>query len=165
MITLKSTRVVRYLRTMGSVFLTFTFAFACHSYTKAESSYKHASDPVFSFQDNPQNIKDVLRYAEKMPQFPGGEKALVEYIAQNLRYPSSAKESGKQGRVLCSFIISKEGKVLEPYIVRSVHPELDAEAIRVIRSMPDWEPGRQLGLNVNVKYTIPIYFNLMGKKH
>lgn len=96
---------------------------------------------------------------EEMPQFPGGNEAMQKYIAENLKYPKTAIK-GEQGRVIVSFVINKRGKVGDVKLIRSVSPELDAEAVRVIQDMPDWIPGKQRGKAVNVRYTIPIVFKL-----
>lgn len=96
---------------------------------------------------------------EEMPQFPGGNEAMQKYIAENLKYPKTAIK-GEQGRVIVSFVINKRGKVGDVKLIRSVSPELDAEAVRVIQDMPDWIPGKQKGKAVNVRYTIPIVFKL-----
>ena len=97
---------------------------------------------------------------EEMPQFPGGNEAMQKYIAENLIYPKTAMDKGEQGRVILSFVIDKRGKVDDVKLIRSVSPELDAEAIRVIQAMPDWIPGKQKGKAVNVRYTIPILYQL-----
>ncbi|MBR0452890.1 MAG: TonB family protein [Bacteroidales bacterium] len=97
---------------------------------------------------------------EEMPQFPGGNEAMIKFIAENLIYPKTAMDKGEQGRVILSFVIDKRGKVGDVKLIRSVSPELDAEAVRVIQAMPDWIPGKQKGKAVNVRYTIPIVFKL-----
>ena len=97
---------------------------------------------------------------EEMPQFPGGNEAMQKFIAENLIYPKTAMDKGEQGRVILSFVIDKRGKVGDVKLIRSVSPELDAEAIRVIQAMPDWIPGKQKGKAVNVRYTIPILYQL-----
>lgn len=102
----------------------------------------------------------VFEIVEQMPEFPGGQKALMEFIATNLKYPKAAHENKTQGRVMAQFIVDKEGNVIKPSIVRSVSPELDEEAIRVISTMPKWKPGKQRGKEVAVKYTIPLMFRL-----
>lgn len=96
---------------------------------------------------------------EEMPQFPGGNEAMQKYITENLKYPKTAIK-GEQGRVIVSFVINKRGKVGDVKLIRSVSPELDAEAVRVIQDMPDWIPGKQRGKAVNVRFTIPIVFKL-----
>lgn len=108
-------------------------------------------------QDN--NNEGVL--VEQMPEYPGGSKALMEYISNSLRYPTSAIAKGVGGRVLCSCIVNEEGKVTDVKVVESVNPDLDKEAIRVIENMPDWIPGKQNGKGTPVKFTFPIVFKAM----
>jgi len=98
---------------------------------------------------------------EQMPEYPGGSKALMEYISKTLRYPTSAISKGIGGRVLCSCVVNEEGKVTDVKVVESVNPDLDKEAIRVIENMPDWIPGKQNGKGTPVKFTFPILFKAM----
>lgn len=97
---------------------------------------------------------------ERMPEFPGGEAAMNQFIARNIRYPVIAQENGIQGRVVCQFVVNTDGKIVDVEVVRSIEESLDREAVRVIKSMPPWTPGRQGGKNVRVKYTLPIRFRL-----
>ena len=99
---------------------------------------------------------------EQMPQFSGGMKALMDYLSTNISYPKEAHKKEIQGRVLVRFVVEKEGSISNAEVVKSVDPLLDAEALRVISSMPNWIPGKQNGKAVRVKYTIPITFNLDG---
>ena len=101
---------------------------------------------------------------EQMPQFPGGMKELMTFLSENVRYPEAAHKTGVQGRVIANFVVEKDGSITEAKIVKSVSPELDAEALRVINSMPNWIPGRQNGEAVRVKYTIPVTFQLQGSE-
>lgn len=97
---------------------------------------------------------------EQMPQFPGGEKELMAFISRNLKYPTIPLESGIQGRVTIRFVVSKTGDVTDVQILRGLDPYCDKEAIRVIKLMPKWIPGRQNGRNVPVYYTLPITYRL-----
>ena len=99
---------------------------------------------------------------EEQPQFPGSETARTEYINQNVRYPEKAKEGGVQGRVSVQFIVEKDGSLTNVEIIRGVDPELDAEAVRLVRSMPKWTPGKQRGQNVRVRFVLPITFRLQN---
>ena len=99
---------------------------------------------------------------EQMPQFSGGMKALMDYLSTNISYPKEAHKKEIQGRVLVRFVVEKDGSISNAEVVKSVDPLLDAEALRVISSMPNWIPGKQNGKAVRVKYTIPITFNLNG---
>ncbi len=101
---------------------------------------------------------------ESMPEFPGGTEAMLKYLANNTKYPAKAHENGIQGRVICQFIVKSDGSIADVKAIRSVDPMLDAEAIRVIQSMPNWTPGKQRGKNVNVKYVLPINFNLYNNE-
>ncbi len=107
---------------------------------------------------------EVFVIVEKMPQFPGGQTALKKFIKESKVYPKAAKENGIKGRVFVTTIITKEGKIGKTRVVRGVDPSLDKEAIRVIKSMPDWTPGMQNGIAVNVSYTIPVNFGAGKEK-
>ena len=103
----------------------------------------------------------IFVVVESMPEFPGGQQAMMRYIGENIKYPVIAQENGIQGRVICQFVIEKDGKVTDIQVVRSSgEPSLDKEAVRVINSMPKWKPGKQRGKPVRVKYTIPVNFRL-----
>jgi protein TonB len=104
-----------------------------------------------------EKIYDVI---EQMPQFPGGESELLKYIFDHLKYPVIAQENGIQGRVVVRFVVSKTGAVDKVEVVRPLDPACDREAMRVVRSLPTWIPGKQNGVNVNVYYTLPITFRL-----
>lgn len=97
-----------------------------------------------------------------MPQFPGGEAALIDFIKQNLRYPSVAAQNGIEGRCIIRFVVDKDGNVTNVESIRGLDEACDAEAMRVVKAMPKWKPGRQKGENVPVYYTIPIVFKLQG---
>lgn len=103
---------------------------------------------------------DVYTVVEEMPRFPGGEEALLKFINQGIKYPTDAQEGGKQGRVIVSFTVKKDGSVADVEVMRGVYPSLDKEAMRVIGTMPIWEPGKEKGQAVNVRYTVPITFRL-----
>jgi TonB family protein len=107
--------------------------------------------------------QDVYKSVEQMPRFPGGEAEMMKYLSQNIQYPPSAAKNDVEGRVILQFVVEKDGQIGEVKIVRSVDPELDAEAVRVIKTMPNFIPGRQDGKPVAVWYTIPISFKLQGK--
>lgn len=97
---------------------------------------------------------------EVMPSFKGGDKALINFLVRNVKYPPIARENGMQGKVYVTFIIDKEGYVTEVRILRGVSPELDAEAIRVVNLLPKWKPGYMDGIPVKVQYNLPINFTL-----
>jgi TonB family protein len=113
-------------------------------------------------EDQDQAKEEAFDVVEEMPEFPGGPKALMDYLMTNVKYPKTAFDANIQGRVIAQFVVDKEGTVRDAHVVKSVDPALDAEALRVINNMPKWRPGRQNGKVVNVKYTIPVNFNLQG---
>ena len=103
----------------------------------------------------------VFVIVEKMPEFPGGQQALFKYLSENVKYPVIAQENGIQGRVICQFVVNKDGSIVDVEVVRSGgDPSLDKEAVRVIKTMPKWKPGKQRGKPVRVKYTVPVNFKL-----
>ena len=104
----------------------------------------------------------VFTAVEQMPQFPGGEAALMKYLSQNINYPQVAMENGIQGRVIVQFVVTKNGTVGEVKVIRSVDRDLDKEAIRLCKSLPKFIPGKMNGQEVNVWYTLPITFKLQG---
>jgi TonB family protein len=104
--------------------------------------------------------EEIFFMVEDMPEFPGGDMALRKYIAQTVRYPIEAKNKGIEGKVFVTFVVGKDGKVGSTKVVRGVDPLLDNEADRVVKSLPSWKPGRQMGKAVNVSYTVPINFAL-----
>ena len=103
----------------------------------------------------------VFVVVETMPEFPGGQQALFKYLSENVKYPVIAQENGIQGRVICQFVVNKDGSIVDVEVVRSGgDAPLDKEAVRVIKSMPKWKPGKQRGKAVRVKYTVPVNFRL-----
>jgi protein TonB len=102
----------------------------------------------------------VFFIVEDMPEFPGGEAALHKYLATSVEYPVIAQENGIQGRVYVKFVINTDGSVTDVQIARGVDPSLDKEALRVVKNMPKWKPGKQRGKAVRVSYTVPINFVL-----
>ena len=105
---------------------------------------------------------EVFISVEQMPQFPGGDAALLKYLSSHINYPPMAAESNIQGRVVVQFVVDKTGKVGEVTVIRSVDKELDREAVRVCKSLPKFVPGRQNGQPVSVWYTLPVTFKLQG---
>ena len=109
-----------------------------------------------------QNTEDeeVFMVVEENPEFPGGMEELMKFLANEIKYPVEAEQKGKQGRVIVQFVVGKDGNLRDFKVVKSVSPELDAEAIRVCKAMPKWQPGEQRGQAVNVQFTLPITFRL-----
>lgn len=108
----------------------------------------------------PEVASKVFDVVEEMPSFPGGQGALMSYLASNIKYPVVAQENGVQGRVIVSFVVERDGSISDVRVARSVDPSLDREAQRVVKSMPRWKPGKQNGSAVRVKYTVPVVFRL-----
>jgi TonB family protein len=104
--------------------------------------------------------REIFYFVEESPMYPGGQEELINFFSQNLTYPSKAKEERVEGQVFVRFEVKEDGSIGEVIVSKSVHPSLDAEAIRVIKSMPKWLPGRFRGEAVNSWYTLPISFFL-----
>ena len=102
----------------------------------------------------------IFTVVEQMPMFPGGDAALMGYLRDNIHYPTVAAENGVQGRVVVGFVVERDGSITDVNILRSVDPSLDREAMRVVKSMPRWTPGKQNGSAVRVKYQVPVTFRL-----
>ena len=115
---------------------------------------------VSTSQTDGNKSKKVYNSVEQMPEFPGGIAAMMNYLTQNIQYPANAAKNRVEGRVVLQFVVEKDGQIGEVKIARSVDPELDAEAVRVVKSMPSFEPGLQDGKPVAVWYTLPISFKL-----
>ena len=105
---------------------------------------------------------EVFQVVEEMPMFPGGMEEMIKFLQGEVKYPKEAQDKGLQGRVLVQFVVNKDGSICEDTVVRSVAPSLDAEAIRVVRSMPNWTPGKQKGEPVRVRFTLPVAFRVSG---
>jgi len=105
-------------------------------------------------------VKEPVTFAEQMPEYPGGIKALMAYLKSNLRYPPAAAESGIEGRVVVTFIVGMDGSIEGARVVRGIGGGCDREALRVVNAMPKWKPGRQNGHKVKVYFTLPISFYL-----
>ncbi|WP_304264656.1 M56 family metallopeptidase [Phocaeicola plebeius] len=104
--------------------------------------------------------EDVFMVAEQMPEYPGGMKEMLKFLQENVKYPENAMKNNVQGRVIVQFVVEKDGTPTEFKVLRSVDPDLDAEALRVMKAMPKWKPGMQKGQVVRVKFTVPVSFKL-----
>lgn len=102
----------------------------------------------------------VFDIVEQQPMFPGGQTALIKYLSEHTKYPVVAQENGVQGRVTVQFVVEKDGSISDVHVLRGVDPSLDKEAVRVVKSMPRWTPGKQNGSAVRVKYQVPVTFRL-----
>lgn len=160
------------------IFLVFT-SNAESFITTAKEVFKTTNDSIAkplkkvetTLKSNPQSLKNkvskqnnkgIYTIVEKMPQFLGGDVALLNYLSQNIHYPEIAKKNNVQGKVILRFVVSSTGKVEKVEVVRGVSAELDNEAIRVVKTLPDFTPGEQKGKRVAVWYTLPITFKLDG---
>lgn len=103
---------------------------------------------------------EIFMVVEEMPEFPGGMAECLKFLGKNIKYPTIAQENCVQGRVIVQFVVNQDGSIVDPVVVRSVDPYLDKEALRVIKTMPKWKPGKQRGKAVRVKYTVPVTFKL-----
>ena len=130
-------------------------------------SVTHPDKKVVAVAEVP-NVKEeqqaIFTVVEEMPQFPGGMGEAMRFLAQNIKYPKAAQQAKIEGRVIVQFVVGKDGSVSDIQIMRSVSPDLDAEAIRVVGMMPKWIPGKQRGKAVTVKFTMPIMFRLQGSE-
>ena len=115
---------------------------------------QHGSDTL------PKDTGQVFVLVEQMPEFPGGDKGLFDFIKENVKYPPPAHEAKITGTVYATFIVTASGEITGIKVIRGVNKYLDAEAVRVIKSMPHWKPGRQSGKQVSVQYILPIKFSL-----
>ena len=104
--------------------------------------------------------QEIFQIVEEMPAFPGGEAKLMEYVGKNIKYPQIARETGIQGRVFIGFVVEPDGSVSNVKLLRGIGGGCDEEAMRVVKSMPKWKPGKQRGKAVRVSYQIPVYFKL-----
>lgn len=106
--------------------------------------------------------EEIFVVVEEQPAFPGGNAAMMKFLSDNIRYPVIAQENGIQGRVICNFVVERDGSITDVQVVRGVDPSLDREAIRVIQQMPRWTPGKQRGSAVRVRFTLPVVFRLQS---
>ena len=115
--------------------------------------------PVEVEEEEPEE-QQIFQVVEEMPEYPGGMGECLKFLAKNIKYPTIAQENGVQGRVIVQFVVNKDGSIVDPVVMRSVDPYLDKEALRVIKTMPNWKPGKQRGKPVRVKFTVPVTFKL-----
>ncbi len=124
----------------------------------SEPSYQEVSNEIAPHSQQPEN--GVYHYVDVMPEFPGGNESMMKYIQENLVYPPMAIENNVQGKVICGFVVNTLGEVENVRVLRGVSKECDQEAIRVIRKMPKWKPGKLNGKDVKVQFNLPINFTL-----
>lgn len=106
--------------------------------------------------------EEIFVVVEEQPEFPNGNAAMMKFLSDNIRYPVIAQENGIQGRVICNFVVERDGSITDVQVVRGVDPSLDKEAVRVIQQMPRWKPGKQRGSAVRVRFTLPVVFRLQN---
>jgi len=130
------------------------------NYENSKDTRDEISGEHISMEEKDKNEEKIFIVVENKPEFPGGVLALRKYIASSIKYPPIALENGIQGRVFVNFVVDKDGSISNAKITRGVDPSIDNEALRVVMSLPKWEPGRQHGKAVRVSYSIPISFQL-----
>ena len=108
------------------------------------------------------DTEEIFQVVEEQPEFPGGMGEMMKFLQANIQYPKEAQAKGVQGRVIVQFVVNSDGSICDEKVSKPVDPQLDAEAIRVIRSMPNWKPGMQRGKPVRVRFTLPVTFRLTG---
>ena len=126
---------------------------------EAEGEVLKAKEVVVDEKPKEEETK-VFDVVEQMPSFPGGDAELMKFLSTHIKYPVVAEENGIQGRVIATFVVERDGSISDVKVIKSVDPSLDKEAIRVLKSMPKWIPGKQNGSAVRVKYTVPVTFKL-----
>lgn len=131
---------------------------------KLDADGKRVVLKAASDENKEQIVDEVFVVVEEAPVFPGGDSALMKFLNDNIKYPDEAQKRGAEGRVTCQFVVEKDGSLSEVKVLRSADPLLDAEAVRVIESMPKWKPGKQKGKEVRVRYTLPVLFKLSSDK-
>lgn len=112
------------------------------------------------FEEEEVEEAEIFTVVESMPEFPGGQTSLFQYLQKNIEYPEIAKESGIQGRVFVTFVVEKDGSVTDVRVLRGIGGGCDEEAVRVVKSMPKWNPGKQRGKPVRVQFNLPVKFTL-----
>lgn len=130
--------------------------------TAAPSNAVYSAQPVIGPAQVGEETdeEEIFEVVEDQPEFPGGMEALLTYLSKNIKYPSIAQENNIQGRVIVQFVVNKDGSIVDPAIIKSLDSSCDKEALRVIKGMPKWKPGKQRGKPVRVKFTVPVMFRL-----
>lgn len=146
-------KFAKYLRVLT---IALTLITANNLYAQTNETLKETAPPQEPHRK--ENKEEVFEVVEKMPEYPGGIKEMITFIAENLRYPQELAGSNILGRVITNFIVNKDGSISNIEVIRGIDPLLDAEAVRVISTMPNWNPGLILGEPVNVRFTLPIMF-------
>jgi len=157
-----------------TIMLIFAFSVTASKSVTAQSSSSKAKSVKQEKKEKPlisvseaekgQKEEEIFLVVEKQPKYPGGESARKKFFEENLKYPKQSKEKGIQGKVYVAFVVEKDGSITNVKMLRGIDPLLDNEALRVVRSMPKWEPGTQRGQNVRVQFNMPIKFELPKEK-
>ena len=116
--------------------------------------------PVVQEEEEEESAQQIFTVVEKQPEYPGGTAELFKYLSKAIKYPVIAQENGIQGRVVCSFVVNRDGSIVDIQVMRGVDASLDKEAVRVISEMPKWKPGEQRGKPVRVRFILPVQFRL-----
>ncbi|MBR1549337.1 MAG: energy transducer TonB [Bacteroidales bacterium] len=125
-----------------------------------EETKNIAITPVVVEQEEEEEETTIFTVVENEPEFPGGMEALYKYLAQNIKYPQLARDNGITGKVYVTFVVERDGSIANPKVLRDIGGGCGAEAIRVVKSMPKWTPGKQRGKAVRVQFNLPVNFNL-----
>lgn len=125
-----------------------------------QAEFVEIKDEVPIVVEEPEQEEQIFQVVEERPQFPGGDAELMKYLQKNIRYPSICQEQGIQGRVIVQFVVNTDGSIVDAQVIKPVNPYLDKEALRVISTMPKWQPGKQRGKAVRVRFTVPVTFRL-----
>lgn len=141
--------------------IAFSLGFCHYAEAKVQPTEAFTSnvDSLIINDNNKDKDETIYEAVDEMPKFPGGTQALFKYLGENIQYPEEVQKLGIAGRVITQFVISKKGEITSVAVVRSLHPELDKQAIQAITAMPTWTPGKKDGKVVNVKFTLPINFH------
>lgn len=147
---------------MKNILFVFAVLLSAATMQAGRNASSYDEMPHDSVETNKDSVeeKEYDDPVETQPGFPGGFGALMKYLSTNIKYPEEAERLHIQGRVVCTFVVRKNGAVSDVKVKQSVDPQLDGEAVRVIRRMPKWIPGKRDGKSVNVRYTLPITFKL-----
>ena len=147
-----------------SILLVFIFSMTITKNVISQEDVKPVDTKIVIIEEPLQKADtDIFPVVEKMPEFPGGQKAMMNFLVENIKYPENARKEGISGRVFITYVVEKDGKISNIKLLRGFHPDCDKEALRVVSLMPDWKPGTEKGKPVRVQFNLPIKFNLASK--
>ena len=127
-----------------------------------QAEFVEIQDDVPIVVEEPEKEEEIFQVVEDDPQFPGGMAELMKFLQKNIKYPPVCQEQGIQGRVIVQFVVNTDGSIVDANVVKSVNPHLDKEALRVVGTMPKWQPGKQRGKAVRVRFTLPVNFRIQN---